>query len=93
MGTRWVEGLEQDGQAVTPDRRRLTRCSTGAEPERRHLVSMILGTYREMPGLYLSLHQAARFFGLRPTTCQIVMEDLVRTRHLRHTSDGRYTGL
>jgi len=34
----------------------------GAAPTRRTLVSMIVGTYREMPGLSLDLHQGAKLF-------------------------------
>ena len=49
-----------------------------------------MGAYREMPGLTLTLPQAARLFGLRDDTCQIVMEDLVREGRLRLTSGGQY---
>ena len=51
---------------------------------------MILGTYREMPGLALSLSQAARLFGLREQTCGIVLDDLVAAHLLRRTADGEY---
>ena len=76
---------------ISPDRRKHIRGSNDGEPERRQLVSMILGTYREMPGLCLHLNQAARLFGLRTVTCQIVMEDLVRNGRLRRALDGQYT--
>jgi hypothetical protein len=75
------------------DRRFRSRGNGGGEPERANLVSMIIGTYREMPGLSLSLNQAARLFGLRSTTCQIVLDDLVRAGHLRRASDGQYSSL
>jgi hypothetical protein len=52
---------------------------------------MIVGMYREMPGLTLHVGQAARLFGLRLSTCQIVLEDLVRARKLRRAYDGQYT--
>ena len=77
----------------TSERRHRSRGSSEGEPERRYLVSMIVGTYREMPGLSLHLNQAARLFGLRPATCQIVLEDLVRVHRLRRTADGQYTTL
>jgi DNA-binding IclR family transcriptional regulator len=51
---------------------------------------MIVGTYREMPGLSLSLNQAARLFGLRETTCRVVLRDLVDAGLLRRTRDGHY---
>lgn len=74
----------------SPDRRKHSR-GTDEEPERYRLVAMILGTYREMPGLCLRLNQAARLFGMRSPTCHIVLEDLVRTGRLRRTLDGQYT--
>jgi hypothetical protein len=54
---------------------------------------MITGTYREMPGLSLDLPQAALLFGLRPTTCRVVLDDLVRGGRLRRATDGQYTSL
>jgi hypothetical protein len=60
------------------------------EPARAHLITLILGTYAEMPGLSLHLHQAARLFGLREATCQVVLRDLVRDGRLRQSADGQY---
>jgi DNA-binding IclR family transcriptional regulator len=51
---------------------------------------MILGTYREMPGLSLHLSQAARLFGIRRSTCQVIMDDLVQAGSLRRSADGQY---
>ena len=73
-----------------PDRRQQVRGTSQAEPSRPHLVSMIVGAYREMPGLSLLLPQAARLFGVRPVTCQVVLDDLVSDGQLRRTSDGQY---
>ena len=73
------------------DRRRHDRGSSDAEPPRHTLVAMILGTYREMPGLCLHVHQAARLFGLRQATCQIVLDDLVAEGRLRRGADGQYS--
>jgi DNA-binding IclR family transcriptional regulator len=53
---------------------------------------MILGTFREMPGLCLHLNQAARLFGLRRNTCEVVLEDLVAQGKLRRASDGQFVG-
>lgn len=66
------------------------RGTVEAEPDRVAIVSMILGTFREMPGLTLHASQAARLFGLRPRTCQIVLDDLVREGRLRRAPDGQY---
>jgi hypothetical protein len=51
---------------------------------------MIVGAYQEMPGLSLLLPQAARLFGVRTRTCQVVLDDLVSDGRLRRTSDGQY---
>ena len=74
------------------DRRLHVRGTTASEPDRRFLTSMILGTYREMPGLTLHVNQAARLFGLPISTCRIVLDDLVHARQLRRAADGQYTG-
>jgi hypothetical protein len=60
------------------------------EPEREVLETIIVGTYREMPGLSLNLEQAARLFGLRTVTCHAVLEDLVKRGTLRQAHDGQY---
>lgn len=72
------------------DRRQTARGTSHDDPARPHLVSMIVGAYREMPGLSLHLHQAARLFGVRPRTCQVVMDHLVSSGQLRRTADGQY---
>jgi len=74
----------------THDRRRGERGTPGAEPPRSQLVAMIRGTFREMPGLSLHLNQAARLFGLRVATCQIVLDDLIAVGALRRAPDGQY---
>ena len=58
----------------------------------RTLVSMILGTFREMPGLCLHMNQAARLFGVKQATCAVVLEDLVAQGKLRRGADGQYVG-
>lgn len=80
-----------DVQHRSPDRRRATREAPGGEPSRRALVAMILGSYREMPGLRLRIEQAARLFGLRMRTCQLVFDDLVQHGQLRRSVDGQYS--
>jgi hypothetical protein len=74
----------------SPDRRRQMRGLTGTEPPRAQLVSMILGTFLEMPGLCLHGNQAARLFGLRQSTCSVVLDDLVTQGKLRRAADGQY---
>jgi hypothetical protein len=72
------------------ERRRSARGEPSGEPSRAQLVRLVLGTYREMPGLTLHLHQAARLFGLRESTCLVVLSDLVRAGQLRQSPDGQY---
>jgi hypothetical protein len=63
-------------------------------PDRRNgetraaLVSRIAGEYREMPGLALTLAQAARLFGLGPATCWRVLDDCIRAGWLCCTPAG-----
>lgn len=71
------------------ERRRTVRGVNG-EPARSHLVALVLGTFAEMPGLSVYLHQAARLFGLRESTCSVVLDDLVRDGRLRQSPDGQY---
>ena len=72
------------------ERRRPVRQERYDEPPTRHLVDTILSTYREMPGLILHVRQAARLFGLRETTCQRVLDELVGQGSLRRALDGQY---
>ena len=72
--------------------RRCQQRGAGAEPVRAELVAMVLGTFREMPGLSLHLNQASRLFGLRTITCQVLLDDLVALGRLRRAHDGQYLG-
>ena len=71
--------------------RRLRTRGAGGDPDRSQLVTMIEGTYGEMPGLRLYANQAARLFGVNVSTCEVVLEDLVRSGHLRRGADGQYS--
>jgi DNA-binding transcriptional LysR family regulator len=82
--------LRDTPRTTSSDRRRLIRTATHGEPSRLHLITLILRTFAEMPGLSLHLHQAARLFGLRDSTCRIVLDDLVRDRRICRSADGRY---
>jgi len=75
---------------AAPDRRSRVRGTPEGEPTRTQLVSTILGTFCEMPGLSLQLDQAARLFGLRRMTCDVVLGDLVAEGRLRRAGDGQY---
>jgi hypothetical protein len=75
---------------TSEDRRQVTRGRSDREPRRSHVVSTILGSYAEMPGLCLRLEQAARLFNLSIETCRSVLDDLVRDSRLRYDSQRQY---
>jgi hypothetical protein len=52
------------------------------------LVSRIRSEFLEMPGLQLTLAQAARLWNLEPRACRDVIEALVDSAFLRWTARG-----
>jgi hypothetical protein len=62
-------------------------------PPRESLVARIRGEYSEMPGLRLTLGQACRLWQLDASTCEMLLEQLVRETFLRKTLDGAYIAL
>lgn len=48
----------------------------------------ILAEFDEMPGLTLTVQQAARLFGLNEESCQIVLDSLVDMAYLRSSHPG-----
>jgi hypothetical protein len=85
-----AEAGRESSLRIGVERRRKRRGKSESEPDRAELVSMIVGTYQEMPGLSLHLAQAARLFGLKGTTCELVLEYLVHRGELRRARDGQY---
>ena len=81
--------VELDMQAETSQRRLQQHDVSWASPAPT-VEAIILGTYREMPGLSLHLGQVMRLFGVRRATCQIVLDDLVTRGMLRQATDGQY---
>lgn len=53
------------------------------------LIGRVLGEYREMPGLALTMAQASRLWGCDLPTCHRVADALVRRNLLRWSQDGR----
>ncbi len=53
------------------------------------LVERVRGEFMEMPGLQLTMSQAARLWGLDTTACQHVVEVLVESSFLRWTPNGK----
>jgi hypothetical protein len=72
------------------ERRQITRGNSDREPRRSSVIENILGSFTEMPGLCLTVEQAARLFNLKVETCQVILEDLVRESRLHRDVRGQY---
>jgi hypothetical protein len=53
-----------------------------------HVVERVRGEFLEMPGLRLTVPQAARLLGLDAASCRHVLDALVESAFLRWTSGG-----
>jgi len=53
-----------------------------------HLVGRIKAEFLEMPGLQLTVLQAARLWGLERSMCESIIEALVGAAFLRRTPAG-----
>jgi len=85
-----ASNLQRPDRSPMVERRRTPRGVTGYEPHRAHLVSRTLGSYAEMPGLALTVTQAARLFGISSGTCQLVLDALVEQKRLAQDARGQY---
>ena len=54
------------------------------------ITERIRGEFREMPGLTLTVEQARRLWSLDPSTCSVVLTQLVETGFLCRRADGAY---
>jgi hypothetical protein len=54
------------------------------------LLQRIRGEFREMPGLTLTLRQAARLWSLDPVACDMALRILVEERYLNRTIRGAF---
>lgn len=59
--------------------------------EFQNVLERVRGEFLEMPGLRLTLPQAARLWGLDLTSCEAVMDVLIRSEFLRRTTSGAVT--
>ena len=57
---------------------------------RDDLIQRVRSEFLEMPGMQLSVPQACRLWGLDPSTCDTVMEQLVQTKFLYRTRAGGF---
>jgi hypothetical protein len=53
-------------------------------------VERISAEFVEMPGLRLTVQQAARLWAMEPETCRALLDALVEARFLRVNRDGTY---
>jgi hypothetical protein len=56
--------------------------------ELHSVVERVRGEFLEMPGLQLTLPQAARLWGLDVGSCEAVIDSLVRAEFLKRTASG-----
>ena len=72
---------------MSPD----VKCTVVApdDPIDAGLVERVLGEYREMPGLALTIDQARRLWGCDAVTCRRIADVLVDRRLLRWSREGR----
>ena len=62
----------------------------GGDDRLRPLIYRARGEYLEMPGLRLTVAQAARLWALDPLMSAQVLDDLARTGFLVRSRDGAY---
>jgi len=62
-------------------------------PPLESLVARVRGEYCEMPGLRLTLAQACRLWQMEASTCERLLDQLVRERFLYKTNTGCYIAL
>ena len=56
--------------------------------EFQRLVERVRGEFLEMPGLRLTIPQAARLWGLDRLSCEAVVDVLIRSEFLQRTASG-----
>jgi DNA-binding IclR family transcriptional regulator len=64
--------------------------ATRATPAIADAIVRVENEYREMPGLSLTLSQAARLWGMDRGTCEALLEHLIERRVLKRASNGTY---
>ena len=79
-----------DTRAVDAHPRGMTISAPAVAPMSITLLHRIRGEFLEMPGLHLTLSQAARLWHLDPNTCQIALRALIDAGFLRQTSRGTF---
>ena len=65
------------------------RAAPRALESRDHLIHLIAGEYREMPGMRLTRPQFCRMWRLAAAECEEVVRELVARDYLSEGPDGR----
>jgi hypothetical protein len=63
---------------------------TERDAEMNDWITMIIGEYREMPGLQLTKAQVRRLWGLQPPVCDALLDTLEKNQFLQLTARGCY---
>ena len=84
------EARRRRGTQATPPSETARRNDMRTTPAVREAILRIEGEYREMPGLSLTLPQAARLWGLDQGTCERVLTNLIERRVLKRAWNGTY---
>jgi hypothetical protein len=69
-----------------PSRDEIARLALPMSP----LAVRVHGEYREMPGLRLTVRQAARLFSVAPDVADAVLQELRRASILASSNDGTF---
>ena len=57
------------------------------------LAARVRGEYGEMPGLQLTIWEASRLWQVEMSTCEMLLEQLVREGFLYKMNSGAYVGV
>lgn len=78
---------------TSPEERpeRGSRNGAGAPEAMSSLAVRVHGEYREMPGLSLTVRQAARLFSVAPDVADAVLHELARASILACSNDGAFS--
>src|SRR5262245_12824656 len=79
-----------DNDAVEERRATAPRHGAGVPESMSSLAIRVHGEYREMPGIRLTVRQAARLFSLTPDLADAVLHELRRVSILACSNDGAF---
>jgi hypothetical protein len=85
-----TEALPSRATPATKPAHTVRHDDVGTRPAIREAILRVEGEYRDMPGLSVTLPQAARLWGLDQKTCERVLATLVDRRVLERTLKGTY---